>query len=380
MHHAPALWSTPEAHLRLTTPDRAQMYIAPSVLQATARRFVAGFPGLVTYAVKANARDEVLTNLVAAGLKAFDVASVDEMRLVRRICPSATLHYNNPVRSRAEIAEAIALGVQSWSVDDQGELAKLAPVPEGSEIAVRLALPVKGAAYDFGAKFGATPDAAIDLLKTVAASGRVPALCFHPGTQCTDPGAWTAYIAEAARIAEAAGVRLARLNVGGGFPSSRGADATGPALETIFDVIGTATGRAFGDDAPELVCEPGRGMVGEAFTLAARIKAMKHDGQTVFLNDGLYGGLSECRDIGLNLRVRVLSPDGTPRRAPTSPRVVFGPTCDSLDRLPDGLPLPSDAAEDDYVLFDGMGAYSIAIGTQFNGYGIGDVVTVAELT
>ena len=179
---------------------------------------------------------------------------------------------------------------------------------------------------------------------------------------------------------------IARLNVGGGYPASRDGDecgedaGTGPTLEAIFDAIARATKAAFGEHAPALLCEPGRAMVAEAFTLVARIKALKHDDRTVFLNDGIYGGLSECRDLGLSGRVRVVSSEGQVRRATRVPRVVFGPTCDSLDRLPDGLPLPADAAEDDYVMFGAMGAYSIAVGTRFNGYGLDDVVTVQQLT
>ena len=60
--------------------------------------------------------------------------------------------------------------------------------------------------------------------------------------------------------------------------------------------------------------------------------------------------------------------------------MVFGPTCDSLDRLPDGLPLPEDTATSDYVIFGGMGAYSIAMSTRFNGYGLARVETVAALS
>ena len=37
---------------------------------------------------------------------------------------------------------------------------------------MRLALPVKGAAYDFGTKFGAGPDQAVNLLAQVAASAQ----------------------------------------------------------------------------------------------------------------------------------------------------------------------------------------------------------------
>lgn len=368
--------SDPVAHLRRMQPDTAVIYFCPDVLQATARRFLTGFPGLVTYAVKANDRTEVLENLSAAGIEAFDVASPAEMAAVRRIAPGAALHYNNPVRSRDEIAAGQAAGVVSWSVDDPAELDKIAVAAQGAEVAVRLKLPVPGAAYDFGAKFGAAPDLAEALLRRVADLGLRPAMTFHPGTQCEDPAAWVAYIHAAAEVAQRAGVRLARLNVGGGFPAHRGRAA--PELERIFTAIAEATRTAFGATPPALVCEPGRAMVAEAFTLAARVKAVRADGR-VYLNDGLYGGLSELRDMGPLDRLRLVAPDGTPRSAAPEPRVVFGPTCDSLDRVPGTLDLPGDAAEGDYLLFAGMGAYSLSIATRFNGYGLGDPVTVAEL-
>lgn len=378
MQQLSAPWSDPAAYLARRRPDAPVLFLSPGTLQATAGRFRAGFPGLVTYAVKANDRAEVLANLDSAGLAAYDVASPAEMRAVRAVNGAAALHYNNPVRSPEEVAAGIALGAASWSVDEESELDKLAQVPRGAEIAVRFALPVKGAAYDFGEKFGATPDRAVALLRRVEAEGWRPALCFHPGTQCEDPGAWQRYIEEAARIAGRAGVRIARLNVGGGFAAHRAGPA--PDLEAVFARIGGAAARAFGPEAPQLICEPGRAMVAEAFTLAARIKGMRDGGRTLFLNDGIYGGLTDLRDMGLTGRVQVLAPDGTPRGGGPLPRRIFGPTCDSLDRLPDGLALPSDTAPGDYLLFAGMGAYSVAMSTAFNGYGLRDVVTVLGLT
>ncbi len=75
------------------------------------------FRGLVTYAVKSNPEEVVIENLSAAGIRGFDVASPVEMRLIRRLAPDAAMHYNNPVRARAEIAVAVELGVKSYSVD-----------------------------------------------------------------------------------------------------------------------------------------------------------------------------------------------------------------------------------------------------------------------
>ncbi|MBE0453273.1 type III PLP-dependent enzyme [Roseovarius autotrophicus] len=370
-------WSDPIAHLTRQAPDAPVLYFSPDRLQATARAFQTGFPGLVTYAVKANPGEEVLANLVAAGIRAFDVASPEEMGAVRALCPDAVLHYHNPVRSPDEVAVAARMGVRAFSVDCVRELDKLTGrVAPGSEMSVRLALQVRGAAYDFGEKFGLGPEGTAALLQEVAARGFAPSLTFHPGTQCADPAAWGAYIGVAAEVAHKAGVRLRRLNVGGGFASHRTGQA--PDLTPIFTQIGAEVARHFGTRPPALVCEPGRAMVAEAFTLGLRVKAMRASG-AVFLNDGVYGSLTEVRDIGAPDRLRVIAPDGTERRGAPMPRVVFGPTCDSIDRLPDPLPLPGDMAEGDHVLIAGMGAYTRCLATGFNGYGLRDLVTVSRL-
>ena len=265
----------------------------------------------------------------------------------------------------------------SWSIDDPDELAKLNAVPRSAEVAVRFRLPVAGAAYDFGTKFGATPDAAAALLRDVAAMGFRPSLCFHPGTQCEDAQAWVKYVEAAAEICRVAGVRIGRLNIGGGFAADRGQGR--PDHIAVFTAVEQAVACAFGAEAPELLCEPGRAMVAPSCVLSTRIKAMRDGGAAVYLNDGIYGGLVDLRDMGLSGLVKVISPVGTARTGDPRPRIAFGPTCDSLDRLPDGLALPMDAASGDYVLFGGMGAYSIAMSTAFNGYGLHEMVMVAAL-
>lgn len=373
------IWTTPSEYLRTLHPETPVLFFSPTVLQATARRFIDGFPGMVTYAVKSNPEEVVIENLSAAGVRGYDVASPFEMRMIRRIAPDAALHYNNPVRSKAEIAVAVDLGVKSYSVDSHSELAKLiAGVPSGGcEISVRFKLPVAGAAYNFGAKFGATAEVATDLLRKVSEAGFIPSITFHPGTQCTDPAAWETYIRTAADIAREAGVSIARLNVGGGFPSHR-LNGVVPELEAIFALIGRVTTEAFGESCPKLVCEPGRAICGDAFTLAARVKAVR-DGSHVFLNDGVYGTLTEMPLIGVIDRIAVLTPDGVTRSGEKADRIVFGPTCDSVDRLPGEVTLAADIAEGDFVLFQGMGAYSTVTNTRFNGFGELSLATVLSL-
>jgi ornithine decarboxylase len=372
------IWTNPTEYLKNQQPENPVLFFAPSAAQAAARRFIDGFPGLVTYAVKSNPGEAMVENLAAAGIRGYDCASPFEIDLIRRLAPDAAIHYNNPVRARHEIAHAVAKGVKSYSVDSRSELQKLiemVPV-EGTEISVRFKLPVAGAAYNFGAKFGATVDLAVELLKTVAAAGFIPSVTFHPGTQCTDPHAWEAYIREAANIGKTAGVRIARLNVGGGFPSHR-VTAILPQLEETFQLIDRVATEAFGADRPELVCEPGRAMCGDTYALAARVKALRDD-MHVFLNDGVYGSLTELPMIGVIDRIEVLSPEGQKRKGDDVPRIIFGPTCDSVDRLPGDIPLPSDLAEGDFVVWQGMGSYSTVTNTRFNGFG--DVQTATVLT
>ncbi|SDK91061.1 type III PLP-dependent enzyme [Paracoccus chinensis] len=368
-HQAKTVWENPAEIVRSLKPENPVMVFAPTVLQDRARAFLAGFPGLVTYAVKSNPDEAVIQNLVQAGIRGFDVASPFEIDLIGRLAPMAARHYHNPVRSRAEIAHAVGAGIKAWSVDSRTELDKLFEQvpPENCEISPRFKLPVLGAAYDFGSKFGATPELAADLLRAVHDRGYIASLTFHPGTQCTDPHAWEQYIRTAAEIAGMAGVQPRRLNVGGGFPSWR-VHGVEPDLASIFELIGRTTAEAFGGNAPELVCEPGRGICADAFAIITRVKAVR-DGQSVFLNDGVYGGMNELPVIGNLDRIEVLTPEGKLRGENAHGRVVFGPTCDSVDRLPGEISLPDNIQEGDYVVFHGAGAYSVVTNTRFNGFG-----------
>jgi ornithine decarboxylase len=371
------VWRRPSDYVAALAPESAVFFLDRAALERRARLFRDGFPGLVTYAVKANPDRHVLRVLAGAGIDAFDVASPSEIARVRAVAPGAALHYHNPVRSLAEIASAVQSDVASYSVDCPGELDKLTRGfgHRKTEIAVRFALPLKGAAYDFGAKFGATPDDAAALLTRVAALGLPASLTFHPGTQCGDPSIWAAYVAAAADIARAAGVTLHRLNVGGGFPSARDGGSGDP--RPIFAAIRTAAAVAFAGSPQRLVCEPGRALVADALALAVRVKAVRAG--DVFLADGIYGTLAEQAQIGLTRHYAALDPNGRSRTGAALPRRVFGPTCDSLDMLPDPVPLPADLAEGDTLLFQSMGAYASAMATRFNGYGAARLVEVEDL-
>ena len=54
------IWTNPSEYLRSVQPENPVLFFAPAALQSAARRFIDGFPGMVTYAVKSNPGEAVL--------------------------------------------------------------------------------------------------------------------------------------------------------------------------------------------------------------------------------------------------------------------------------------------------------------------------------
>jgi len=366
-------------------PDTPVHCFSPSRLKARLALFRDGFPGEVSYAVKANDGEHVLAALAAGGLAVYDVASLEEMAAVRVAAPHAKLHYHNPVKSRNEIATAAdRFHCVRFAADHAQEIDKIIAVGGETrrlEIAVRFKLPKHTAsAHDFSSKFGALPEEAIELLRYVAQRGAQPMLTFHPGSQCSDPEIWARHIQAAADIARGAGVRLGALNVGGGFPS-RYRGLTAPELPVYFETIDAAAVKAFGADfVPVLECEPGRGIVAGSTSVLARVKLAKTESRELYLNDGIYGSLMEVYQVPVITPFcrAVRAREGTVE-GPLLGWTIYGPTCDPLDRLPHLYDLPANLAEGDYVEFGPLGAYGTATSTRFNGYPPAEIIEVERV-
>ncbi len=342
--------------------------------------FQAQFPGLVSYAVKANARNRVLRTLIEQGINNFDVASISEIRRLKALNPGVQIHYNNPVKSQAAIASAChEYGVRSFALDDARELAKIIQAcahPAQLMLSVRFKLDSHQAAFDFGSKFGATPEQAVGLLKAIARAGAKAALTFHPGSQCTEPNEYRRYIIAAAEIASAAKVSLAQLNVGGGFPEYYANTLIAPRYQ-YFKAIEQTMSEAFHGNLPPVLCEPGRAMVASSVSLLCRVIHVREGDGIAFINDGVYGGLQEQSLTNLNLPLKVWR-GKSKLKGKHAKFTVFGPTCDPSDRLPRAIELPADLRAGDYLEFSLVGAYGSATATTFNGFDSQHYVNVCD--
>lgn len=351
------------------------LLFCPDLLKAQAKLFLDCFNGTVAFATKANPSPDIIKKLFEAGLKTFDVASINEIELVQHNCPTAELHYNNPIRSKREISIAYEKGIRSFSVDRLSELNKLRQCvePTHTTLSIRFKLDLESGEYNFGSKFGASIEEAKQLIKQAEQQGFKIAIAFNVGTQCNSPNPWIEYLKAAHQLMEETGThKVEWINIGGGFPSYRTLEK--PQTKQILEAI-EKTVRTLFKNPPRLICEPGRSLVADAFSLITTIKAIPSDNH-LFLNDGIYGTLSELLLVGIANRIEAFSPKGQKRKDEVQEMVIFGPTCDSVDVLPAALNIPKDIATEDYLIFHGLGAYSTSTCTRFNGYGNYQIINV----
>lgn len=377
------VYPTTSALIAQEEPDFPSFLFSSKELHRSVKTFKKGFNGLLTYAVKCNPSPHILKQLHEEGLKAFDVASNTEMELVREHCPGAAMHYNNPIKSKREIERAYEeFGIRSFSIDHPQQLDQLQAVVSPSrdvEVTTRFKAGKAALSYDFGTKFGVMEQGAIEIAQMVDQMGFTPSLCFHVGSQCEDAYAYERHIAAAARIAKEAGIKLKRLNVGGGYPAPY-PTSTAPPMDYYFETIEQAVKDNFGDDKPELIIEPGRALVTSSTSLLLRVKHQR-GGVSVYLNDGAYGALMEVKFMHFTPPTRVWRGARlhSESEAAITGFTIFGPTCDSYDVLPQTFMLPADIGEDDWIEFGLMGAYTQASLTPFNGFDRRDQYWVEEI-
>lgn len=347
--------------------------------------FVRLFPGQVLYALKANPDPDLIRWVLEGGVSGFDVASIAEIELARAALPGGLCAYNHPVKPRESIRRAWRdFGVREFVVDHGAELDKLFDEAASDvTVQVRVATHGTGAAVGFSDKFGAAPDDAAALLRRIVERGARPALAMHVGWQTTDPQAFANGIRTLAQVSQAAGLRPDYLNVGGGFPSVL--MPPGRTLKDYMDAIAAAAGREFGGGAgapPPLRCEPGSALVTSGGAVLTQVLLVKESSAgsaaAVYLNDGLYGALAELIHSKIQPPTRVLAPDGEERGGPLRRCRVFGPTCDGYDASPAPFDLPQSTREGDWLLLDGMGAYSAPLITNFNGMGEHEFAVIGD--
>jgi ornithine decarboxylase len=101
-------------------------------------------------------------------------------------------------------------------------------------------------------------------------------------------------------------------------------------------------------------------------------------GNMLYVNDGVYGALSDAGALRFRFPTRLIRPTATCPSAEDAVFGFFGPSCDSLDVMRGPFMLPNDVKEGDWIEVGQIGTYGSCLRTAFNGFGRATLVEVSD--
>ena len=349
-------------------PEEPVYCIRPNSIKKSVEFFKNKFPGKVLYAVKTNPDEKVLKIINDSGIQNFDVASINEVKLVRKINTKAKVYFMHTVKSRESIKEAYTkYNVKDFALDTKDELLKILDETNNAKdlnLYVRVSISNEHAEIDLSRKFGATSSEALGLLRLCKAHAKRVGLSFHVGSQCMHKISFAKGINEIGKIIKKTKIIPDVINVGGGFPAIY-PDLIPAPLDNYLDVIKESLKNLKLEKTPEIFCEPGRAIVAEAGSTIVKVLLKKKN--KLYINDGTYGSLFDAGVPNFVLPAKMITNGRVVSKKKTAFN-FYGPTCDSLDYMKGPFLLPNNIKEGDYIELGQLGAYGTTFRTKFNGF------------
>ena len=349
-------------------PDYPVYCIRPNEIKKSVNFFKENFPGKILYAVKTNPNEKIIKQIVANGINEFDVASLNEIKLINKIYPEAKLHFMHTIKSKESIASAYNdYNVKSFSLDSKDELRKILDATNQAkdlELFVRIAISNEHAEIDLSRKFGALPSEALGLVRLCKQHAKKLGISFHVGSQCMHKISYSKGIKEIGNIIKKTKIIPDTINVGGGFPSIY-PDLNPEPLSNYMMEIKKELNNLKLDKLPEIICEPGRAIVAESGSTIVKVILRKKN--NLYINDGTYGSLFDAGAPNFVLPSKMIT-EGRVQSKKLTAFSFFGPTCDGLDYMKGPFLLPNNIKEGDYIELGQLGAYSLTFRTNFNGF------------
>ncbi|MBM3555829.1 MAG: diaminopimelate decarboxylase [Alphaproteobacteria bacterium] len=368
--------AVPLSRIAAAVGTPAYVYSSEAMIAAHRRyaRALAGLEVDIHYALKANSNLAVIRTLAAEGAGA-DVVSGGELALALAAgVPPSRIVFSGVGKTKAELAEAVRLGVGQINVESEPELEALSEVAAGLEAMVPVALRVNPDvdARTHGKittgkkenKFGIAIERAPELY---ARAARLPGLrpvgiATHIGSQIVDfepyRVAFTA-LADLIRRLRDAGHEIERLDLGGGVGISYRREAP-PDIEAYAAVVRSTVGNI----GCRLAIEPGRSIVGNAGVLLVSVIHVKDTEARRFVV--VDGAMNDLIRPSLYDAWHEIWPVREPAAgAPARESDVVGPICETGDVLAAGRMLP-DFHGGDLVAILSAGAYGAVMASTYN--------------
>ena len=349
-------------------PDEPVYCVRKKSILSASNFFQKKFPGKILYAVKTNPNAEVIKTLIKSGIDQFDVASVEEIKSVRKFSQSAKCSYMHTVKSRESIKDAyFKYNIKTYALDTKDELIKIIESTSGAkdlELFVRVSVSNEHAEIDLSKKFGALNSEAAGLLRLAKQYAKKIGISFHVGSQCMHPISYSKGIEEIGKIIKKTKILPDYINVGGGFPTIY-PDLISQPLINYFEEIKNSLDKLKLDKLPEIICEPGRAIVAESGSTLVKVILRKK--QKLFVNDGTYGTLFDAGVPNIVYPSKLIT-NGRLISKKITAFDFYGPTCDSMDYMKGPFLLPNNVKEGDYIELGQLGAYGLTFRTEFNGF------------
>ncbi|MBT9608476.1 diaminopimelate decarboxylase [Aquabacterium sp.] len=330
---------------------------------------------LICYAVKANSNLAVLQTFAQAGC-GFDIVSSGELaRVLAAGGDAAKVVFSGVGKTRAEMAEALKIGVKCFNVESTAELEVLSQVAHGLGLTARVSLRVNpdvdAGTHPYistglkGNKFGVAHDHALATYQRAASLPgiEVVGIDCHIGSQITDVGPYLDALDRVLDLVdaiEAKGIHIHHLDLGGGLGITYTDEVPPKADELIAQLLARIDARGHGHR--QVMFEPGRSLVGNAGVLLTEVLFLKEGEQKNFcvvdaaMNDLMRPALYEAWMGIVN----------TQQRAPDQAQVwdVVGPVCESGDWL--GRDRALSVEPGDVLAVLSAGAYGMTMASNYN--------------
>ncbi|MDA8790738.1 type III PLP-dependent enzyme [Candidatus Pelagibacter bacterium] len=361
-------------------PEKPVYCIRKKSVLTASNFFQKNFPGEILYAVKTNPHPVVIKTLIESGINQFDVASVEEIKQVRKFSSSAKCSFMHTIKSPESIKRAyFEFGIKTFSLDTKEELIKIINNTDNAkdlELFVRIAVSNEHAEIDLSKKFGALNSEALGLLRLAKQYAKKVGLSFHVGSQCMHPISYAKGITEIGNIIKKTKIIPDYINVGGGFPSIY-PDLVPDNLIAYFNEIKKSLENLKIENMPKIICEPGRALVAESGSTIVRVNLRKK--QKLYINDGTYGTLFDAGTPNIVYPSKMIKENSSKIISKKMTAFsFFGPTCDSMDYMKGPFVLPNNIRENDYIELGQLGAYGLTFRTHFNGFYSDEVYEVED--
>lgn len=322
------------------------------------------------YAIKCNPDVEIINYMFKnLGMKSYDCASQREIETVLSITnePSQII-YANPCKRISSLQYCHnTYERMMMTFDSVEELKKIEKYCPNAQLVLRIKGDDSGSVCKFNSKFGVDHNECLELLRTARELNLdIMGISFHVGSGCNNPLAYYTTLFYCKTVIDQAKLfdyTISMIDIGGGFV------ATKPKLFSEISSVISKSIRDFKLYDMKFIGEPGRFMVETSHSLVLKLinkKFYEEKGEKkmiYYVSDGLYGSLN---NVIYDHSVLKLDYPTKYKTAPHYKCTVFGPTCDSFDKLGE-FELPDMDLENDAIIINNMGAYTVSAGSEFNG-------------